>query len=179
MSSSFASRGLAICVILMTCSQSAAFGAQTGLTQYTDPQARFVFDYPATMSVQASDPDAVLITHPKASLRIAVFIEKRENKGKDAESQIQAFKVKLKEEVKDFNILEEGKVPGISGPQGYIVCSFKNAKGLQVVHLVQYYFASDRILRMTIQDRPEGFKNLEKLIKVIHHSLRILNPGLK
>ncbi len=167
-----------ILTAVMTCSH--AFCGETGLIQYSDPRRRFIFDYPATMRVQASDPDAVSIVHPEASLRIGVFVEKRDNKSKgDAESQIQAFKLKLKEEVKDFNVLEEGKSPGISGRQGYIVCSFKNAKGLQFVHLVQYYFASDRFLRMTISDRPEGFKNLENLIRVIHRSLRIVKPDLK
>ena len=32
---------------------------------------------------------------------------------------------------------------------------------------------------MTISDKPTGFKNLEKVIKGIHYSLRVINPQLK
>jgi hypothetical protein len=32
---------------------------------------------------------------------------------------------------------------------------------------------------MVISDRTEGFKNLEKVIRKIHNSLRVLNPKLR
>jgi hypothetical protein len=47
------------------------------------------------------------------------------------------------------------------------------------VQLVQYYVTEDRLLQMIISDRPEGFRNLQKVIRQIHQSLRIMKPALK
>ncbi len=169
-------------VVILICAgpQLSAWGAGSGLMQYTDPKRRFIFDYPATMKVHASDPNEVRISHPEASLRIAVFVQKRQAKSKpSAESLLATFKSKLKEEIKDVQFLEQGKSPSIQGAQGYIICAFKNAKGAKMVQLVQYYIADEFLLQLTISDRPEGFKNLAPLITKIHHSLRIINPDLK
>lgn len=156
-----------------------AEAAEPGFIQYTDPLRRFIFDYPATMKVQASKPDEVKIFHPGATFRITVFVEKRpRTTSTKAEDLLEAFKKKLKEEMKDVSIIQEGKLPHLQGSQGYVICSFKNAKGLQLVQLVQYYVTRDRLLQLTVSDLPQGFKNLWQVIEKIHHSLRIVNPDL-
>jgi hypothetical protein len=150
-----------------------------GLVQYTDPQHRFLFDYPAKMKLDATNPDEIKIYHPDASLRITVFVQKRQAKSKpDADSLLEAFKKNLKEQSKDVGFMEQGKLQSLSGAQGYLICSFKNAKGTNLVQLVQYYVSTDKLLQMTISDKPQGFKNLLPLIRKIHESLRIVNPAL-
>ncbi len=155
--------------------------AQTsGFTKYTDREQRFSFEYPSTMRASAAGNDEVRVTHPGATLRIMVLVEMRRRPGKaSAELLLDAFKKTLKDEMKNVTVLEEGKLPGLQGAQGYVVCSFKDLRGIQLVQLVQYYVTEDRVLQMTISDRPEGFKNLEKVVRKIHQSLRILKPKLK
>lgn len=156
-----------------------AVAPESGFTRYMDPEQRFSFDYPSTMKVRASGNDEVKVTHPGATLRITVLVEKRRQTATaSAELLLDAFKKTLKAEMKDAAVLEEGKLAGLEGSQGYIVCSFKDLRGIQLVQLVQYYVTKDRVLQMTISDRPEGFKNLEKVVRKIHQSLRILNPKL-
>ena len=151
-----------------------------GFKQYTDPSRRFLLDYPATMKVSAPTHNEVTIYHPRASLSIRIFIEKRPRKTiADAKVLLAAFKKKLKEEKKGVTILEEGSLPGLPGSQGYLICSFKNRHGIQLVQLVQYYVAQDRLLHLIISDRVEGFKNLADVIRKIHRSLRIVDPKLK
>lgn len=153
--------------------------AEPGFSQYTDPGRRFMFDYPSTMRVQVSNPDEVKIFHPGATLRITVFVEKRPRAtAAKAQDLLAAFNKKLKEEMQDVSILQEGKLESLEGSQGYVICSFKNRKGIQLVQLVQYYVTKDRLLQMTISDLPQGFKNLWKVIDKIHRSLRIINPDL-
>ncbi len=159
---------------------ASVFAATGGFTKYIDPEQRFSFDYPSTMKVHTAGNDEVRITHPGATLRITVLIEKRRRTATaSAELLLDAFKKTLKAEMKDAAVLEEGKLPGLEGSQGYIVCSFTDLRGIKLVQLVQYYVTEDRVLQMIISDRPEGFKNLEKVIRKIHQSLRILNPKLK
>ena len=148
--------------------------------QYTDPGRRFLFDYPATMKVKSVGPDEVQIFHPGASFRISVYIERRKNKpGRTAQDLLTALKKELEKENKDVSVLGEGKLEGIPGSQGYVVVSFRDKKGTQLVQLVQYYVAQYGCLQMTISDRPWGFKNLEPVIKKVHQSLRIIDPTLK
>jgi hypothetical protein len=152
----------------------------TGFTRYTDPAQRFSFEYPSTMRVRTAGKDEVRVIHPGATLRIMVLVEKRRRPGKaSAELLLEAFKKTLKVEMKDVAVLEEGKLPGLPGAQGYVICSFKDLRGIQLVQLVQYYVTEDSLLQMTISDRPEGFKNLVKVVRKIHQSLRILKPKLK
>ncbi|MGO9567697.1 MAG: hypothetical protein ACLP5H_09160 [Desulfomonilaceae bacterium] len=159
---------------------ASALAADAGFTRYTDPEQRFSFDYPATMKVRAAGNDEVKVTHPGATLRITVLVEKRRRTAPaSAEALLDAFKRTLKEEMKGSTVLEEGKLLGLQGSQGYIVCSFKDLRGIPLVQLVQYYVTEDHVLRMIISDVPEGFKNVEKVIRKIHQSLRILNPKLK
>jgi hypothetical protein len=154
--------------------------AEEGYTHYVDPQRRFALDYPATMQSVAPAPDELKISHPGATLRITVFVEKRPDKGTpNATLLLEALKKKLKEEMKDVAILEEGNAPGMTGAQAHMICSFKDRRGIQLVQLVEYYVSEDLLLRMIISDRPQGFKNLDKVIRKIHHSLKILNPKLK
>jgi len=167
----------ALCVALWA---APAFALEPGFQQYTDPGARFTFEYPATMKVEAPTPDDVRISHLKAGIRIRVFVENRQRKTPlRAEELLKAFKQKLSEEMTDVKFLDDGKLAGLAGSQAYVICSFKNKKGLQLVQLVQYYVAQERILQMIISDVPEGFKNLLKVIRTIHQSLRILKPELK
>ncbi len=157
-----------------------ASATDKGLKQYTDPDGRFIFDYPATMKLESHGKDEIRISHPNASLRIAIFIEKRETKKTlSSDELLETFKKNIKGNMKNVAFLEQGKAPNISGVQFYFVCSFTNSKGAQIVQLVQYYVTLDKILQMTISDRPEGFKNLLQIIRKIHHSLRILKPSLK
>jgi hypothetical protein len=152
----------------------------TGFTRYTDPEQRFSFEYPSTMKIRAAGDNEVRVIHPGATLRIMILVEKRRRPGTaSADLLLAAFKKTLKAEMKDVAVLEEGKLAGLPGAQGYIICSFKDLRGIQLVQLVQYYVTEDRVLQMTISDRPEGFKNLVKVVRKIHRSLRILKPGLK
>lgn len=153
--------------------------AQEGFKQHVDAHGRFALSYPATMQVEASNPDQVRIFHPKATLRITLVIEKRPRKAvPDVNALFDAFKKKLKEDTTDASILEEGKLTGLEGAQGYLICSFKDGRGARVVQLVQYYLTEDHLLQMIIADRPEGFVNVEKVIRQIHRSLRLVKSKL-
>ncbi|HMK33515.1 MAG TPA: hypothetical protein VK463_00510 [Desulfomonilaceae bacterium] len=167
-------------VILFGMGTVPASAAEEGYAHYVDPQWRFSLDYPVTMKVSSPNPDELKISHSGATLRVTIFIEKRPKKEPpNAQVHLEALKKKLSEEEKDVSILEEGKGTGIPGAQGYLICSFKDRRGMQLVQLVQYYASEDLILQMVISDRPQGFKNLEQVIRKIHHSLKILNPKLK
>lgn len=171
-----------LCILLCASWSVAAHTApeQEPYKQYTDPGRRFIFDYPATMKVKSTGPDDVQIFHPKASFRISVFVEKRKNKPDlTAQDLLAALKKELAKQTKDFSVLGEGKLEGLPGSQGYVVVSFKDKRGIELVQLVQYYVSPNACLQMTISDRPWGFKNLEPVIKKVHQSLRIIDPTLK
>jgi hypothetical protein len=156
------------------------FGQEALYEQYLDPAGRFSFEYPATMKLQSKGIDEVKIYHPAASFRISVFVEQRRGGSNlTAEVLLAALKKRLKEEMKNVSVLGEGKLPGLQGSQGYVAVSFTDKKGTQLVQMVQYYVSEDRFLQMTISDRPEGFKNLETVIRRIQQSLKILKPKLK
>jgi hypothetical protein len=147
--------------------------------QYTDPQRRFILDYPATMRIRSSGPGELQFSHPGATFRISVFIENRKSKAdRKAEDLLNAFKRELEKEMQEVSVLGQGKLPGLGGSQGYVMVSFKDKKGKKLVQLVQYYVTENRILQLIISDRPEGFKNLEPVIRRVHHSLRIIDPKL-
>lgn len=132
------------------------------------------------MDVTADSADAVTVRHPRAGLRISVFVEKRAKTGSaKVKPFLEAFKAGLKKEMKKSRILKEGKLRGAEDSQAYVVCSFTDKRGLRLVQLVQYYVTEDRLLQMIISDRPEGFRNLEPIIEEIHGSLRIHEPSLK
>jgi len=167
-------------IVILVLTMCLTVQGRDGFKQYTDAQRRFIFDYPATMNVEASTADQVRIWHPGATLRINVFVEKRTKKAPpDAASWLEAFKSKLQEEMKEVSILEEGKLNSLEGSQGYIICAFKDQRGMMLVQLIQYYVSGERVFQMIISDKPEGFKNLHKVIRRIHESLRIVNPRLK
>lgn len=174
---------LVLCAIALSCVPAIAAqpsGQDGAYKRYADPQRRFAFEYPATMNVQAPNPNEVKIFHPQASFRIAVFVTERQSKAAiSAEQLLEALTKRLQEEMQDVSILQRGKLPGLAGSQAYLVVSFKDPKGMQLVQLVQYYVAPDRSLQLTISDRPQGFKNLASVIKRVHHSLRILAPALR
>jgi len=170
---------VAVCLCLVAALDQ-AHAAPEGFKQYADPQARFTFEYPATMQLQAVGQNEVKVMHPGATLRITVFVEERPHRSVPAAKVLlEAFKKKLQEEMKEPRILEEGTLPGLKGSQGYVICTFKDRRELQLVQLVQYYVTEDRMLQMIISDRPEGFRNLQQVIRQIHQSLRITNPALK
>lgn len=132
------------------------------------------------MQVVAPNPDEVKVSHPKATLRITLFIEERPKKAvPTSQALLDTIKKRLKDELKGATILEEGTLPGIKGAQGYVICFFKDRRDMELVQLLQYYVTEDRLLQMIISDRPEGFKNLQKVIRQIHQSLKILKPDLK
>ncbi len=167
---------LSICCII----SERSFCQEPLYKQYLDPAGRFSFEYPATMKLEAANKDEVKVYHPAASCRISVFIEQRQGKSNlTADILLAVLKKRLQEEMKNVSVLGEGKLAGLKGSQGYIAVSFTDKKGTQLVQLVQYYVSEDRFLQMTISDRPEGFKNLETVIRKIHQSLKILNPKLK
>jgi hypothetical protein len=156
------------------------FGQEALYKQYVDPAGRFSFEYPATMNLQSTSNDEVKIYHPAASFRISVFVGQRQGQSKlTADVLLAALKKRLQEEMKNVSVLGEGKLAGLQGSQGYVAVSFTDKKGTQLVQMVQYYVSEDCFLQMTISDRPEGFKNLETVIRKIHQSLKILKPKLK
>jgi hypothetical protein len=179
------SHRITIIACLVLCLGNSAWAAakqeQTvaGYAQYKDPLGRFIFDYPATMKVRGADPDQVTVFHQGATLRISVYVEKRPRKGDSkVEPLLEAFKKRLKEDVKEPTILEEGKTPGSRDSQGYIICSFKDQRGVDYVQLVHYCVGEERVLQMIISDRTAGFKNLAPVIRKIHQSLKIIDPKL-
>ncbi len=157
-----------------------AYGAQEGAyKKYVDPNGRFSFDYPASMRCTQRTADDVSFSHPSASLRIAVLVEARnKEKSPDPQALVESNKKSLSEGAEDAGVLEEGRLPDMPGPQGYLVCSFKDKNGRKVMQLVQYYVARDKIFQMIISDRPQGFLNVEKVIRHIHRSLKIMKPSL-
>lgn len=158
----------------------AATGSDSGYKTYEDPRGRFSFQYPSTMKVTVVTPDHVKVSHPKATLRINVFVQDRPRK-RDPKVRpvLEALKRGLKQGMKEASVIEEGNVPGTGDRQGYLICSFRDQRGIKHVQLVHYAVSEDRILQMIISDRPRGFKNLEKVIRKIHQSLKIQNPTLK
>ena len=109
-----------------------------------------------------------------------VFVESRPRKtAPSAEAFLAAFTKRLEEEMKEVSILEKGKLPGLAGSQAYVISAFKDKRGLQFVHLVQYYVTQERMLQMIVSERPTGFRNLLDVIRKIHQSLKILSPELK
>lgn len=177
---SVAVTGLILAVVFLVASSGQALAVPEGFKQYADPQGRFAFEYPATMRVQVVSQNEVKVLHPGATLRITVFVEERPHRSvPEAKVLLEAFKKKLQEEMKEPKVLEEGVLPGLQGSQGYVVCVFRDRRDLQLVQLVQYYVTEDRLLQMIISDRPEGFRNLQEVIRQIHSSLRITKPALK
>lgn len=156
-----------------------AYAAQDGYKKYIDLAGRFSFDYPASMRCNRVTADEVTFSHPSASLRIAVLVEPRQNKKiLDPRTLLESLKKNLAEGSKDATILEQGRLPEIPGVQGYFVCTFKDEKGRKVMQLVQYYISLDKMFQMIISDRPQGFMNVEKVIRNVHRSLKILKPSL-
>jgi len=132
------------------------------------------------MKVDGVNPDKVKIYHPRATLRISVFIEKRPRRRRPRVGPlIAAFKKRLRQEMKGASIVEEGKLPGSGDSQGYLICSFQDQRGIKHVQLVQWFVGEERVLQMIVSDRARGFRNLEKVIRKIHRSLAIGNPRLK
>jgi len=153
---------------------SSSIGAEAPFKTYADPAKRFTFEYPSTMKVETPDPDTVKISHPGASLRITVVVEKRQQRrDTKVEPLLAAFKKTLEREMTETAIMEEGKLPGPAERQGYVICAYKDRRGMRFVQLVQYWLSEGNLLQMTISDIPAGFKNLDKVIREIHQSLRI------
>ncbi len=131
------------------------------------------------MTVKSPGPDEVKIFHPAATFRISAFVQDRSKKSTPKAEDVTDLFEKLKQEMKDCTVLEQGKLAGLDGVQGYNIYSFKDHRGMELVQLVQYHIAEDRVLQMIISDRTEGFKNLEKVIRKIHNSLKVLNTKLR
>lgn len=152
---------------------------QQGYKKYIDPAGRFSFDYPAAMRCDPVTADEVKFSHPSASLRIAILVEPRQSrKPLDSDALRESFKKNLQESSKDAVILEEGRLPDLLEVQGYLVCSFKDKNGRKIMQLVQYYVSQDKMFQMIISDRPQGFFNVEKVIRHVHRSLKIMKPSL-
>lgn len=163
--------------VLVLSSYGQAADRSDPYTTYIDPKGRFSFDYPSTMTVHTRGPNEVTISHPKATLRISVYVDRRPpGKSADVAPLLAAFKLRLKQEMKQASIVEEGHLPGPKKAQGYVICAFTDARGVKYVQLVHYYVTKDRLLQMIISDRPQGFRNLAKVIRTIHRSLKILKP---
>lgn len=181
----FSSRSLLSIVIMAACAcailpDNAALCAQQGYKKFVDPSGRYALEYPSTMGYESVNADEVKFIHPEASLRITIVVEPRAQKGTiDEQVLLNSLKKNLSENSQDASIVEEGRLPGIPGNQGYFVCSFKDKRGVKVMQLVQYYVSNDKVLQLIISDRPQGFINVEKVIRRIHRSLRILKPDLK
>ncbi|MBI5250661.1 MAG: hypothetical protein HY912_14315 [Desulfomonile tiedjei] len=171
-------RLLTLCLCLTFFFAESSF-SQKAFKQYTDGAGRFTFEYPSTMTVKNQGPDEVKIYHPAATLRISAFVQDRPKKSPPKAEAVADLFEKLKQEMKDCTVIEQGKLAGLDGAQGYNIYSFRDHRGMELVQLVQYFIAEDRVLQMIISDRTEGFKNLEKVIRKIHNSLKILNPKLK
>ncbi len=133
------------------------------------------------MQVQTTGRNEVKVFHPGATLRITVFVEARKASEKvDVKPFLEALKKKLKDEKTEASILKEGKHLGIEDDsQGYIVCAFKDERGLLWVQLVQCFLTKDRTIQLIISDRAEGFRNLLKVIARVHESFTIATPKPK
>jgi len=150
-----------------------------GYKKFVDPAGRYSIEYPATMHPEMAGTDEVKFSHPQASLRMKIVLEPRTQKGKiDEQSLLNSLKKHLAEDSRDASIVEEGQLPGVPGHQGYFVCLFKDKRGIKAMQLVQYYVSRDKVLQLIISDRPQGFMNVEKVIRRIHRSLKILKPDL-
>jgi hypothetical protein len=161
-------------------SDNAAHGMQEGYKKFVDPSGRYALEYPATMSPDSVNVDEFKFIHPEASLRITIIVQPRTQKGIiDEQALLDSLKQNLAENSQDASIVEEGRLPGLPGKQGYFVCSFKDKRGVKVMQLVQYYVSNDKMLQLIISDRPQGFINVEKVIRRIHRSLKVLKPDLK
>lgn len=151
-----------------------------GYSRYIDAERRFSFDYPTTMKVQTEGIDEVKVGHSDIALRITALVLRRSSSTIPSnEAILDSFKRKLKEQLNDVSILEEGKLAHLPGTQGYVICAFKDQRGVGIVQLVQYYLAESLSLQIIISDRPEAFKKDEKAIRQVHQSLRILNAKLE
>jgi hypothetical protein len=149
-------------------------------TRYEDPAGRFFFSYPPTMTAKRVGPDHVRVHHPKAGLRIDVFVEKRRRPmDPKAAPLLAAFKMRLKQEMKDARILKEGRLKGSDDSEGFVLCTFRDRRGIRHVQLVQYVVGKTRLVQMIISDRPQGFNNLSKIILRIQRSLKVVKSGLK
>ncbi len=175
-------------IILLVClnallqlsyAQPSSQAAQQGYNKYVDPGGRFSLDYPSAMTCDQVSADEVKFSHSAASLRIAIIVEPRQDKKPvDSRALIESFKQNLHKNATDSAILEEGSLPHIPEPQGYIVCTYKDKKGRKIMQLVQFYVSKDKMLQMIISDRPQGFFNVEKVIRHVHRSLKIMKPDL-
>ncbi|MEW6347566.1 MAG: hypothetical protein AB1646_00765 [Thermodesulfobacteriota bacterium] len=152
-----------------------ASAQDSAFKRYKDPGRRFSFDYPSSMQVQNNGRNEVKVFHPGAGLRIMVSVEKRKSSQKqDVKPILDALKKQLEKENKEVSILKEGKHLGVEDDsQGYLVCAFKDERGLLWVQLVQYFLTKDSIIRLIISDRAEGFKNLLKVVARVHESFTV------
>ena len=147
---------------------------------YTDKLKRFSIKIPVTMKVEEIGPDEIRIYHPNATLRINIAIDKRLKKTRpNAAAFFEAFKQNLKLETRQLEVLKEAKLKNLPGEQAYVIYAFTDKRGIRLMQLYQYYATQDRFFQLSITDRIEGFKNLEKIISEIHGSLKILKPDLK
>jgi hypothetical protein len=145
---------------------------------YRDPGGRYSFDYPRTMQVDKPTPNAVRVFHPKATLRIWVFLESRKGTRSTAvKPLIEAFKERLDRQMSDVRILEEGSLFPKQASEGFVICNFTDRRGITLTQLVQYFLTSRTIIQLVISDRPQGFKNLEPVIRRIHRSVRVAPDG--
>ncbi len=148
--------------------------------RYVDPEGRFSFEYPSTMNVRAENPNEVMVGHPKATLRISVYVDKRPpGSAAHVKPLLQSFKERLRKDVKNAKVLVDGEPEDTNARQGYVVCLFKDSRGIDTVQLVHYVAARDRLLQMIVSDRPKGFTSLKEVIRKIHRSLTIMKPDLK
>ena len=98
--------GILICGVLMWPGGvppiGAATGSDSGYKRYEDPSGRFSFEYPATMKIRATSADHVKVWHPKATLRINIFVQKRPRK-RDPRVRpvLEALKSGLKQDMKE------------------------------------------------------------------------------
>ncbi len=129
-------RLLAVSLLLTLLLGESAFG-QNAFKQYTDPGRRFSFEYPATMTVKSPGPDEVKIFHPAATFRISAFVQDRAKKSTPKAEDVTDLFEKLKQEMKDCKVLEQGKLAGLDGVQGYNIYYFKDHRGMELVQLVQ------------------------------------------
>lgn len=154
--------------------------AEPTYARYVDPEGRFSFEYPSTMNVRAKNPNEVMVGHPEATLRISVYVDKRPpGSAPRVKPLLRSFKERLRKDVKNGKVLVDGEPEDKDARQGYVVCLFKDSRGINTVQLVHYVAASDRLLQMIVSDRPKGFTSLKEVIRKIHRSLTIMKPDLK
>jgi hypothetical protein len=175
--------GVICCLVFCQCaliSHARGEKDRAAFTQYRDPAGRFFFSYPATMTVKRMGPDHVKVYHSSAGLRINVFVENRRRRmDPKVAPLLAAFKMRLKQEMKGARILKEGRLRGSDESEGFVLCTFRDKRGIRHVQLVQYVVGSSHIVQMIISDRPEGFRNLSKIILQIQRSLNVVKSRLK